>query len=193
MGGPTSVRMLLAVSLFYCLVGHCDELRAIGEQSSVTSTDSLRERGSNEIEKFMVCRVPFHPTARLRLLIEKRIIPAKPLVNLDGVPYFTPSTESKFFGQTVLLVGAFDRTDWSEFYKHSPGTTAPTQTVVYVIGDKKSVQAYIPPTERKWLLFDEDPNFWAWAPSLRKTSAVQDRVTAVVCSDDEARARGTRR
>jgi hypothetical protein len=179
MRSDVSKRLVLA--LLSCLAIACNRETLGGEQ--LESVERVaRESTFGEIENFMECRMPFHPTARFRELINKRIIPAAPLAVLDGVPHFAPTRDITFYGQSVLLIAAFDPDEWDELYRRSPGTMASSETVVYVAGQKATVMASVPPSEREQLFFrEEDPSFLNWLRSLRIQKTVKDSVTVIKC------------
>jgi hypothetical protein len=189
----TSVSRWAAITVLSCLAIGCGEEKHVAEKMiTVTSTSATNTTESvvSEIEGFMVCRMPFHPTERLRKLINKKMIPPTPLNHVDGAPHFAPTQGVTFHGQTVLLVAAFDPNEWDDLYTSAPGTIGSPHTLVYVVGRKDKVESRVPSLERQWLSFQEDSNFWKWLPSLRKSGITEDSVTTVTCYMSKAKARG---
>ena len=171
--------LLLAVAT----VASCNEQRDQVErlQGPADSSTGTIRTPRNELERFMTCDAPFHPTLRPHDLIGKGIITAPPLERLDGIPYFAPSKDERFFGERVLLVAAFDAGEWDDrFYAKSPGTTASPQTSVVIAAKKGLLESRLPIFEKERLTLTEDSQLLNWAPAVHGISP-GDVTTVVTC------------
>lgn len=178
MASEMNKHFLLIVLLAVAVVA-CD--RSPPDAEAIAAAPS-----GHEIESFMECKIPFHPTKRFRALMARGVIPTKPLYVMGGEPRFVPNGAASFYGHRVLLLGAYDQDDPDELYVLPGfGTVPPTFTSVYVVGSKEEVEASVPVGERRWLYIDQDTKFWENNSDYKFPIAPAGLVTEVSCMDSQ--------
>ena len=141
----------------------------------------------NEIEKFMECEEPFEPTKRMHTLMNKGIIPSKPITTLDGSPNFVAKRGTTFYGIPVLLVSAFDWKDKNTepLYQEAIGTLSVPFTQIYLEGSEENVKGRIPQAEQEIFGIVQDTGKWSEKPPASwPTNKV---MTMVICRENDAK------